>query len=75
MADYLTLDINEQIKENKGNNKQAFPHQTEAFTSLSKTLPTPIKDYIGTILVLPTGGGKTFTSIEPFDFFLTKSAK
>ena len=44
--------------------KQPFPHQLEAFQALSKTLPTPIKGYKGTMLVLPTGGGKTFTAVN-----------
>lgn len=44
--------------------KQPFPHQLEAFGALSRTLPTPIKGYKGTMLVLPTGGGKTFTAVN-----------
>jgi len=64
MAGYYTLDIAELTKQKKGQNKQPFPHQQEAFTALSKTLITPIQGYKGTLLVLPTGGGKTFTSVN-----------
>lgn len=64
MAGYYTLDIENIVKQRKGNEKQPFPHQKEAFSALSNTLPTPIKGYKGTLLVLPTGGGKTYTSIN-----------
>lgn len=64
MSGYYTLDIPYTIKKRKGNDKQPFPHQKDAFAALSKTLPTPISGYKGTLLVLPTGGGKTFTSIN-----------
>ncbi|GHT91324.1 hypothetical protein FACS1894140_1700 [Spirochaetia bacterium] len=64
MTGYETLDIEDLRKQNENNIRQPFPHQQEAFAALSKTLPAPIKDYRGTLLVLPTGGGKTFTSIN-----------
>lgn len=64
MAGYYTIDVHERMKQVKGNLKQPFPHQKEAFAALSKALPTPINEYKGTLLVLPTGGGKTFTSIN-----------
>jgi superfamily II DNA or RNA helicase len=64
MSGYYTLNIADITKQRKNNIKQPFPHQKEAFAALSNTLPTPIKDYRGTLLVLPTGGGKTFTSVN-----------
>ena len=64
MVGYYTLDIAELTKGRKNSEKQPFPHQKEAFAALSKTLPIPIEGYRGTLLVLPTGGGKTFTSIN-----------
>ena len=64
MTGYHTLDVADLIKKRKGFNKQPFPHQKESFEALSKTLPIPIRGYAGTLLVLPTGGGKTFTSIN-----------
>ncbi|MCL2163733.1 MAG: DEAD/DEAH box helicase family protein [Oscillospiraceae bacterium] len=64
MAGYYTLDVADINKQRKGHNKQPFPHQKESFKALSKTLPIPIKGYAGTLLVLPTGGGKTYTSIN-----------
>lgn len=64
MAGYYTLDIADIIKQRKNSDKQPFPHQKESFTALSGMLPTPINGYKGTLLVLPTGGGKTFTSIN-----------
>ena len=64
MAGYYILDVPKLIKERVHNVKQPFPHQKEAFSALSKVLTLPINGYKGTLLVLPTGGGKTFTSIN-----------
>ena len=64
MARHYTLNVADIMKQRKGNDKQPFPHQSEAFAALSKTLPAPIDGYKGTLLVLPTGGGKTYTSIN-----------
>lgn len=64
MAGYYTLDIAKLTEQRLNNAKQPFDHQSAAFSALSKTLPTPIQGYRGTLLVLPTGGGKTFTSIN-----------
>lgn len=64
MAGYYSLDISKLQKERSGGDKQPFPHQQEAFAELSKTLTLPVVGYKGTLLVLPTGGGKTFTSIN-----------
>ena len=64
MSGYSTYEI-EEIRETKaGGEKQPFPHQIESFEKLSSILPTPIKGYKGTMLVLPTGGGKTFTAVN-----------
>ncbi len=41
-----------------------FPHQVEAFEQLSKVFTFPSQEYKGGLLVLPTGAGKTFTSIN-----------
>lgn len=41
-----------------------FPHQTKAFEELSKNFTFPINSYKGGLLVLPTGGGKTFTAVN-----------
>jgi superfamily II DNA or RNA helicase len=64
MAAYYALDVTDIAKRRKRDDKQPFPHQKEAFTELSKTLTLPINGYKGTLLVLPTGGGKTFTAVE-----------
>jgi len=64
MPSYYKLNVPEIIKQRKGNDRQPFPHQKEAFAALSKVLPTPISGYRGTLLVLPTGGGKTYTAIN-----------
>ena len=64
MSGYSSYEI-EEIRERKaGAEKQPFPHQLEAFGALASTLPTPITGYKGTMLVLPTGGGKTFTAVN-----------
>lgn len=44
--------------------KNPFPHQTRAFEELSKNFSFPINSYKGGLLVLPTGGGKTFTAVN-----------
>jgi len=64
MSGYYTLDIADITKQRKNSDKQPFPHQKEAFVALTNTLPVPIEDYRGTLLVLPTGAGKTFTSVN-----------
>ena len=64
MAGYYVLDVPKLIKERAHSIKQPFPHQQEAFSALSKVLTVPLNGYKGTLLVLPTGGGKTFTSIN-----------
>jgi superfamily II DNA or RNA helicase len=64
MVGYDPLNIAKKREERKGNSKEPFSHQEEAFSALSKTLTLPIKGYKGTLLVLPTGGGKTFTSVN-----------
>ena len=61
---YTVIDVKE-IQSNKNLRiNQPFSHQLEAFDAMTKTLPTPIDGYRGTMLVLPTGGGKTFTSVN-----------
>jgi len=64
MTGYYPLDVAKLQKEKSGENKQPFPHQKGAFAALSKTFTVPISGYKGTLLVLPTGGGKTFTSVN-----------
>lgn len=64
MVGYYNLNVPEIAGQRQGSDKQPFPHQKEAFAALTKTLPTPINGYKGTLLVLPTGGGKTFTSVN-----------
>ncbi len=62
MAGYYNLSIQDIIKNAVG--KQPFTHQQESFSALGNTLPIPISGYRGTLLVLPTAGGKTFTSVN-----------
>jgi len=64
MAGYYVLDVPDLQRQRQGSDKQPFPHQEEAFRALSKTFKLPITGYKGSLLVLPTGGGKTFTSIH-----------
>jgi len=64
MSGYETLNLEFLRKQNKGKIRQPFPHQQEAFQELSKTFTLPMQEYRGALLVLPTGGGKTFTSIN-----------
>ena len=63
MSGYYQVDINELHKKDK-NVRQPFKHQEEAFKNMSKLYTLPIKGYKGSLLVLPTGGGKTFTAVN-----------
>lgn len=44
--------------------KIAFEHQSDAFRVMNKVFTMPISGYKGTMVVLPTGGGKTFTAVR-----------
>ena len=62
---YESIDLKQLRKENSGYlPKKPFPHQERAFKKLSKTFLFPPNEYIGGLLVLPTGAGKTFTAIN-----------
>jgi ATP-dependent helicase IRC3 len=64
MSGYTSFKVEEIRDRRMGGKKQPFPHQLDAFEALSYTLRTPITGYKGTMLVLPTGGGKTFTAVN-----------
>jgi superfamily II DNA or RNA helicase len=64
MSGYTSYQVEEVRDRGYGGRKQPFSHQLDAFSELTKTLPTPITGYKGTMLVLPTGGGKTFTAVN-----------
>ena len=64
MSGYATYNIQKLRDIRSGKEKQPFPHQLEAFSALSNTLTFPVTGYKGTMLVLPTGGGKTFTAVN-----------
>lgn len=61
MTGYIDLDL-DKIRDDAHHQKAPFPHQMEAFEALNRIFTTPVKGYKGTLLVLPTGGGKTFTA-------------
>ena len=63
MTGYYNLSVADE-NTHTGHEKQAFPHQEEAFSALTKTFTLPIDGYKGTLLVLPTGAGKTFTAVN-----------
>jgi superfamily II DNA or RNA helicase len=64
MSGFTRFGVKEIRELRNGNQKHPFPHQLEAFSALAKTFPTPISGYKGTLLVLPTGAGKTFTAVN-----------
>jgi superfamily II DNA or RNA helicase len=61
MSGFFDLDL-DLIRQNTTKQRSPFPHQVEAFEALERTFLIPIKGYKGALLVLPTGGGKTFTA-------------
>lgn len=63
MSGYYKVDIN-QLHKKVQNTRKPFRHQEEAFKNMSKIYKLPIKGYKGSLLVLPTGGGKTFTAVN-----------
>ncbi len=63
MAGYYEIDI-KNLQKNAQNSRQPFEHQEKAFRNMSKLFKFPIQGYKGSLLVLPTGGGKTFTSVN-----------
>lgn len=57
------MDLNlDQERQNSRYQRTPFSHQMAAFEALNNTFPMPIVGYRGSLLVLPTGGGKTFTA-------------
>lgn len=65
MEGYYSLNVEDKLKEREGKEKkQPRRHQQEAFSALTEKLPVPITGYAGTLLVLPTGGGKTYTAVN-----------
>jgi superfamily II DNA or RNA helicase len=64
MTGYFVLDVPKLACEKEHRDKQPFPHQQKSFNALSKTLTLPIYGYKGTLLVLPTGGGKTYAAVN-----------
>lgn len=61
MLGYVDLDL-DKIRETMHVQRAPFPHQREAFDALNSTFNLPLQGYKGSLLVLPTGGGKTFTA-------------
>lgn len=61
MAGYMDLDL-DNVRSLSQSQRTPFPHQMEAFDALNRTFTLPISGYKGSLLVLPTGGGKTFTA-------------
>ncbi len=61
MSGYIRLDL-DKIRDDDRKKRSPFAHQMEAFEALNKTFSVPINGYKGSLLVLPTGGGKTFTA-------------
>lgn len=60
-----TLDLCELRNKDKGQTqRQPFPHQNEALAALRKTFTLKNGTGKGALLVFPTGGGKTFTTVK-----------
>ncbi len=62
MEGYYTLDV--QAMQASAVGRHPFSHQQEAFQALDKEFRLPVTGYRGSLLVLPTAGGKTYTSVN-----------
>lgn len=63
--DFETLNLGDMRESAPGyTHFNPFPHQTKAFEAMTKNFTFPINSYKGGLLVLPTGGGKTFTAVN-----------
>lgn len=63
MPEYCSLDLDECRKE-PGDGRSPFPHQQEAFKAMDKLFSFKAGEPRSALLVLPTGAGKTFTSVN-----------
>ncbi len=62
---YQSFDLKQLRRENPNYIPKApFEHQKDAFANLSKLCSFDNKSYKSGLLVLPTGAGKTFTSVN-----------
>ena len=61
MSGSIKLDL-EKMEYDNGQKRLPFAHQMEAFDALNETFSVPVNGYIGSLLVLPTAGRKTFTA-------------
>lgn len=62
---YDPIDINKLREQNQGRTqKQPFQHQIEAFKALNEIFTFKDNQPKSTLLVLPTGAGKTFTTVK-----------
>lgn len=63
MNGYHKLDL-KKIREQDLAVRSPFPHQRAAFENMNELYSIPQQGYKASLLVLPTGGGKTFTAIN-----------
>ncbi len=63
MSSYSAIDL-ENSRNQPGNAVQPFPHQKEAFLALDRVFSLEDRAPKAALLVLPTGAGKTFTSVN-----------
>jgi len=74
---YFPLDLNDlRNRDGRGEQKTPFEHQLDAFKALDRTFPFADGNGKGALLVLPTGAGKTFTTVKWLcDRALTRNMK
>jgi superfamily II DNA or RNA helicase len=63
MPSYSAIDLDERRMQG-GSPVQPFPHQKEAFQALDRVFSLDDRSSKAALLVLPTGAGKTFTSVN-----------
>ncbi|QQE67155.1 Type III restriction enzyme, res subunit [Leptolyngbya sp. BL0902] len=74
---YISLNLDELREQNANRSpKQPFQHQIESFAALNKTFRSNLGKTGSGILALPTGAGKTFTSVKwLMDYVIAKNIR
>ena len=73
----ISIDLNKRREQNQGRpQKELFPHQLDAVRALTQCFSFDDDQGKGALLVLPTGAGKTFTTVKwLYDYVIPRGIK